>query len=216
VFVRVHWETQEWFGANGSYRQRDTYSKPAFTSPQDVARWKAVGSPAIPKQASTYMVDGRGCAPPQPVQGLSTNPAVLRAQVVGHRTANGEPASVRGFETIAQLLRDSEASPALRSALFKVAATLGGGVRIIGSVRNHAGQKGVGIRLRQQILIIDPETSELIGDDTLPVHGSLGGWEIFPHRGIVNSVPNEHPTSTARLVKGYGCTSLPANKIPKH
>jgi hypothetical protein len=75
---------------------------------------------------------------------LPTNPAKL-AELISSRKIEGGPGGpAEDFVKVGDLLRETDAPPALRSALFQVAAHIPG-VKALGTVSDHAGRSGVGV-----------------------------------------------------------------------
>lgn len=67
----------------------------------------------------------------------------------------------RVFTSIGDLLRESPASPALRKALYEVAARLPG-VTLVGEVTDRAGRRGVAVEHDGRRLVIDPSDGRLL------------------------------------------------------
>jgi hypothetical protein len=65
---------------------------------------------------------------------------------------------------IGDLLRESPAAPALRKALYDVAAGIPG-VRLVGNLKDALGRTGVGVeRNGEETLLIDPATGQLLAE----------------------------------------------------
>jgi len=102
---------------------------------------------------------------------LPTDPAKLGAllsnDVKGYgpdpNPTGGVSAVQEEFVTIGDLLRESPASPALRKALYNVAAGIPG-VQLVGNLKDAAGRTGVGVRRDGETLLIDPATGRLLAD----------------------------------------------------
>jgi hypothetical protein len=80
-------------------------------------------------------------------------------------SGHSEPSLV--FKEIGDLLRETGASPALRAALYEVAAGLPG-VELVGEVSDGLGRSGIAVAyVREKVrfeFIFDPATSNLLGE----------------------------------------------------
>jgi hypothetical protein len=103
---------------------------------------------------------------------LPTDPAklgaVLSDKVKGFgpdpNPTGGVSALQEEFVEIGDLLRESPASPALRKALYDVAAGIPG-VRLAGNLKDALGRTGVGVeRNGEGTLLIDPATGQLLAE----------------------------------------------------
>jgi hypothetical protein len=196
---------QIWIGPDGSGRLYETYGTAVFLSPQDQANWVAAGSPSLSFSPTnqTFGPDGLSDGPTN-LSSLPTNPAALAALINSRKVEGGPPGPAESFAQIGDLLRETDASPALRSALYEVAATLPG-VQLLGSVTDHSGRAGVGIAYTsaggQHELIFDPSTSALLGETYTVVGpdsavsgspllapvGTVTGWAVYQPSSVVDS-----------------------------
>jgi hypothetical protein len=202
---------QIWIAANGSGRILETFGDPVFLSAQDRANWEAAGSPPNPPTDMSFgpggLVDG-----PTNLSELPTNPSALAAEISSRKIEGGPPGPAEDFTQVADMLRETDASPALRSALYQVAAGLPG-VEALGTVTDHSGRSGVGIAyvnkgLRHE-LIFDPKTSALLGEYytivgpgsgyDAPV-GTVVGWAVYLQSSVVNSLPSAPATAPSQPV----------------
>ena len=109
------------------------------------------------------------------------------------------------------LLRETDASPALRAAIYKVAATIPG-VEVLGPARDHSGRLGIGLAYNtagaRSELIFDPRTSALLGElDTDPA-GALVGWAVYLRSRIVNGLPRRRARTAAPACVYHGGRSV--------
>jgi hypothetical protein len=103
---------------------------------------------------------------------LPTDPAqlgpVLSNNVKGYgpdpNPTGGVSADQEEFVEIGDLLRESPASPALRKALYDVAADIPG-ARLVGNLTDALGRTGVGVEIHgEETLLIDPATGQLLAE----------------------------------------------------
>jgi hypothetical protein len=192
---------QIWVGPDGSGRLFETYGEPVFLSARDHAAWLAAGSPSIP-HAPSDTTFGPGGLYLMKLSDLPTDPSALAADLSSRKIEGGPPGAAEDFTQIGDLLRETDASPALRSALYQVAAALPG-VQSLGSVTDHSGRTGVGVAYVdhgvQDELVFDPQTSALLGEQNTVVGpganypvGTVVDWVVYLQSAVVDST-----TSTA-------------------
>ena len=189
---------QIWIGADGSGRIVESYGQPSFLSPADQAAWVAAGSPSLAEAPSdqtfgpSQLSDG-----PTDLAKLPTDPSALAALISSRKIEGGPPGPAEDFAQIGDLLRETDASPALRAALFTVAAGLPG-VEELGTVTDHSGRAGVGVAFRWggglHELIFNPADSSLMGEEDLTVAsgqsepaGTLDDWAVYLESAVVDS-----------------------------
>ncbi|HEY5024226.1 MAG TPA: CU044_5270 family protein [Acidimicrobiales bacterium] len=197
---------QIWIRPDGSGRLFETFGQPIFLSAQDHADWVAAGSPTISNSPSDDTF-GPGGLSARNLSNLPTDPSALAALIASRKIEGGPPGSAEDFTQIGDLLRETDASPALRSALYQVAAGLPGVVDL-GAVLDHSGRSGIGLAEvshgEQFELIFDPQTSALIGEqDTVvgpgvqePV-GTVVGWATYIQSTVVDSTTSTGPGGSA-------------------
>ena len=204
-----------WIGTDGSGRILETTGTPTFLTDQDRAAWEAAGSPDLGgEKTSDETFEPNG--PPSPSPGptaqaggglsfwelstLPTDPAELRPKIESREIESGPPGDAETFTIIGDLLRETYAPPALRAALYQVAAGLPG-VELVGETKDPEGRDGVGVAYTsegiQHELIFDPNTSALLAEQTVvvdpaPTHlnveaGTVVGWAAYLSSGIVDS-----------------------------
>ena len=85
------------------------------------------------------------------------------------------------FVLVGDDLRETATLPAVRAALYEVAARIPG-VELIGNVTDRAGRAGVAVAMTdtksrtRQVLILDPKTSQLLAEEETVVAGNQFGW----------------------------------------
>jgi hypothetical protein len=188
-------ELQTWVAPDGSGRRLTLTQGVEFASPADRAAWQADGFPGLPK-AGTLSEDryGSGEAPLFDLSSLPTDPDRLLAAIRAG-TVIAAPRGDRALlSTVGTLLAQANASPALRGALFKVAAGIAS-VTLEQRVKDPTGRPGIGVAMTSEgsttELIIDPASSQLLAL-SLRLAGSPVGWRIFLERGVVTS-QTAHP-----------------------
>jgi hypothetical protein len=232
---------QTWQAENGSGRELLTYNSPAkFTTPASHQGWVLSGEPSIAPPTNTPSgqndttfipsdASGRegmpGESPPND-SSLPTDPDSLRQTIENGgpgippsvSTNVPDPSTPAGtFETAAEMLETPATgiSPALRSALFQVMASVQG-VELLGQATDRAGRSGTEIAspmssygLRYEI-IVDHSTGQILQTEDVLVDPSLSppgdqkyfgdragevqGWTDYLGSGIVTST-----TATAQL-----------------
>jgi hypothetical protein len=208
--VRYHVHGQTWIGSDGSGRGVQVFSDPTFPTRHDRASWLAAGSPSLLRPRA----DDRFGAHSTPgwmgnVAALPANPAKL-AEMISARKIEGGPAGpAEDFVQVGDLLRETLAPPALRSALFQVAAQIPG-VKVLGTVTDSAGQSGVGIvyvaqaqagEIQQNELIFNRVTGALLAEQTVSVNirtsaRTLTSWTDYLSSGVVDSISSIPPSGS--------------------
>lgn len=214
IYFRVNYSVhrQIWIGLNGSGRLAETFRDPRFLSPGDRARWIAAGRPSlrVPPSDDRFGPHGLSLGPTNLLK-LPTNPARLRALLVARKIEGGPEGPAEDFVQVGDLLRETDAPPALRAALFKVAARIPG-VRLLGTVTDQAGRSGIGLayfdhftptryspgELSESVLIFDPKTSKLLAEQQFLTPDktkktSLIAWTVYLVTGVVNSITSTTP-----------------------
>jgi hypothetical protein len=121
---------------------------------------------------------------------MPTDPAALGALLANNVKDFGPDPNPTGgvssvqeeYVSIGDLLRESPASPALRKALYDVAAGIPG-VRLVGNMKDARGRTGVGVERNGETLLIDPATGQLLAD-------IVGTWTAtYVTQGPASSAP---------------------------
>lgn len=198
---------QLWIGADGSGLDRSSDAPGHFTSAADrAACLQQASQDGTQKQLQQQLAPNSGtdwnapnCFELAPLpkgqdwSDLSSDPHVLLQQIT---PANGPNESYDEFDAIAQLLRFTDAPPAVRASLYQAAALIPG-VQYLGTVRDHDGRPGLGVEWKGSIdgpatyeLIFDPQTGLLIGEQET---GALAGWAVYPYQEVVDRLPSKPP-----------------------
>jgi hypothetical protein len=178
--VLVTREVETWAAADGSGRIRAEPGAVRFASPEDEARWRAAGAPALPATEPRDERYGPGELAAVAPDALPSDPAALLALLERRTVLDAPPGDLQTLDLIADLLRPATAPPEQRAALFRAAALLPG-ITVDGEVLDPAGRPGVGFSLvkgdRRLQLVFDPTTTELLGERTLRA-GPQGTWRL--------------------------------------
>ena len=143
----LHDKREIWVGPDGSGRLRESQSDPAFPTAKDRQNWLAMGpgKPPLIGPPSDEKYGPGGLSPgPADLSKLPTDPVQLAAMISSRKIEGGPPGPAEDFVQVGDLLRETAASPALRAALFKVAAGIPG-VRLLGTVTDSEGRSGTAI-----------------------------------------------------------------------
>jgi hypothetical protein len=125
------------------------------------------------------------------IYALPTDPAKLATLLTRDSTglAYGSPAK-NLWSVVLGLLIETPASPALREALYNVAAGISG-VAVNVAYTDSLGQTGTALRLGDQTLVIDPANGQLLAwiDDEPGVAGSSPVAYTYTFQGPATSAP---------------------------
>jgi hypothetical protein len=193
---------QIWIGSDGSGRIVESQTDPTFPTPEDRANWVAAGRPSLTNGPSdeTFAPGQLSVGPSKDLWTLTTNVDELAAQLSSRQIEGGPPGAAEDFVQVGDLLRETAAPPALRAALFQVAARIPG-VRLVGTVVTPSGQRGTAIALTgagprgletRHELIFDPVTSALVGEEDVFVDPTTHAetdltWTSYLASGVVDS-----------------------------
>jgi hypothetical protein len=187
-FQRVTREA--WIGPDGSGRLRETSGAPQFATSADEEAWIAAGKPKLTNGPSSDESYSKGGLSYLDLSNLPSDTGQLKS-LIDNRTIEGGPAGdAETFTIIGDLLRETYAPPSVRSALFTIASQLPG-VELLGTVTDHLGRSGTAVGYSShgntQELIFDPQTSALLGEQTLDGNGAVVDWSAYVSSGVVDS-----------------------------
>lgn len=181
---------EQWIGRDGGGRVRTRLrGEPRFPGPRDRERWQAAGSPDLGGEMDLPLVNED--APPPGAPGFSLGQEAISYEQLLDLPTDADRlyqrlrrAAERGggsgpddelFTIVGDLLRAAPIPSDLRGALYRVAARVPR-IRAVGEVRDAAGRRGVGIGRDDQgvrsILIFDPATAELLGEEDVLLEGA--------------------------------------------
>jgi hypothetical protein len=211
---------QIWIAPDGSGRLVETFGTAVFLSPQDRADWVAAGSPDLSTAPSDTTFGPGGLTDgPTDLTKLPTDPKTLGALISSRQVEGGPPGPAEDFTQIGDLLRETDAPPALRAALFQAAAALPG-IEQLGRVTDHSGRPGVGIAFEsggaRHELIFNPADSSLMGEQDVVTGApqsepldTLADWVVYLQSNVVNS-DGAGPSSTPSSPNGQLGAPAPA------
>ena len=187
-----------WIGPDGSGRLREAEGSPRFVTNADRLAWLEAGKPDLSGDRNSDETFRPGGLSYLDLSKLPTDTAELKQLIENRSIEGGPPGDAETFTIIGDLLRETYAPPALRAALYRIAAELPG-VELIGPVLDQLGRPGTAVAyvsqgLRHE-LIFDPETSALLGEETIVVDpsqaagltGKLVESASYVSSGIVDS-----------------------------
>jgi hypothetical protein len=176
-----------------SVYQRDgkTYHREIWVSHhgQSVLRDTGVSGGVLPLGPGVFPAGGTSLTWDQ-LYALPTDPAQLSAALQADVKGAGPDPQSELFTIVGDLLRESPAPPALRKALYDVAAGIPG-VHLTGKVTDTLGRTGTGVERGGETLVIDPADGALLADN------EGDGWSAtFVSQGPADSAPAASPSQS--------------------
>jgi hypothetical protein len=164
-----------WVG-DGDGKLRESEGAPTFLTTRDRDRWIAAGRPPL--------TDGHpsetNLSPMRPLD-LPDDPDALYMRLKHDATGHGDSLYGEMFTLVGDALRETNATPAQRAALYEVAARIPG-VESIGRVHDPVGRSGLAVAMRnaadgvRETLVFDPRTSELLAEESVALTGNKFGY----------------------------------------
>lgn len=166
---------ESWIGTDGSGRIREMAGPVTFLSDLDQAAWVAAGSPDLGDRGVTDESYPAGGLYYLDTSRLPADPQALRDLIEQRKIVGGPKGDWETFSIVGDLLRETSIPPAVRGALYEVAADLPG-VELVGKVADASGRPGVAVAythegIRQEF-IFDPKTAEPLGENYVLVEDS--------------------------------------------
>jgi hypothetical protein len=146
--------------------------------------------------------------PNNDVNALPTDPQQLLVQM--RRIDGGPRTAGEDFVHVGDFLRETDARPALRAALYRATALIPG-TRLLGTVRDHLGREGLGVAHGNSELIFNPHTAALMAEQTI----GDPGWTVYLASRVVNQLPHHSPLPLTPPCVNYGgyITHTPAGDV---
>ena len=186
-----------WIAADGSGLLRDSSGPTTYPTPGDRARCRTSPRSSAVRDPISNLWFADQCfelGPGDDLQSLSTNPRILLQQMrgidSGPRTPTGD------LMRVADFLRETDASAALRAALYRAAALIPG-IQLLDPSQDHSGRHGLGVALTHNgihtKLIFDPHTAALIGEQQTGGPPGSAYWAVYLSSRIVDRQPYSSP-----------------------
>jgi hypothetical protein len=207
---------QNWIAANGEGLFRESDGPAHYLSAREAAACKA--APAQPAgESDTWAAPGCLSIDPIPLGRLPRDPTRLRERLLTGKVEGGPPGPAEAFTQVGDLLRETDAPPALRAALYRAAAGLPG-VKSLGTVTDQLGRHGLGLAFdshgTRHELIFSATTSALLAEQDVlvgripgvdAVRGTVLGWSTYSAGRVVDRLPAASPLAlTPPCVRGGG------------
>lgn len=167
----AYWHVASTYVRNGRTYQRDIW---IAHHGQSVLRDTGPGmSPGVTPAYGSFPAGSTSLTWDQ-LYALPTDPAQLRSALTADIQGAGTGDTAELFVMVGDLLRESPAPPALREALYDVAAGIPG-VHLTGQVTDAAGRTGTAVERDGQTYVIAPSNGQLLADiDTGVTYTYLG------------------------------------------
>jgi hypothetical protein len=199
---------QNWIATDGKGLFRETDGPSRYLSPQarHTCRSAPYGGAISAGVSNTWAARGCLSISPIPLASLPTDPTTLRARLLTGKVEGGPRGPAEAFAQVGDLLRETDASPALRAALYRAAAGLDG-VRYLGMVTDEVGQRGQALAIDghgiRHELIFAPRTSALIAERDVVIAstahaprlrvGTVADWTAYTAMRVVSQLPERSP-----------------------
>jgi hypothetical protein len=189
-----------WMGADS--RLRETSGKPEFVTAKDRQTWIDAGRPRFYQPGTSS--ESLGAYKPLD---LPTDPTILYAKLKLQAIGHGTGLYNEMFVLVGDDLRETATLPAVRAALYEVAARIPG-VVLMGNVTDPAGRPGLAVAMTdttshtRQVLTFDPKTSQLLDDAETVTAGNQFGWPDGTLMGRTTYLVNAVVGSNSELPSG--------------
>jgi hypothetical protein len=173
---------EAWLAPDGTGWLVQTGGKAEFLSPRDREDWIAAGRPVFGNEDMDLALNNSdGPNVPMVTLSLPSDPDRLYARIKRDAGSGGSRLQEEMFTLVGDALRETHATPAQRAALYEVAARIPG-VELVGETTDRAHRPGIAVAMRdeenrtRQMLIFDPETAELLGEEETAIDGNSWGF----------------------------------------
>jgi hypothetical protein len=165
-----------WLSADGRHAglAHNSGEEPVWLCDHDAQKPPKGGDAGLKRITVDLAKPPTGCTPAPPAydRSLPTDPAAALTWLYRH-SQGGNPPDVQAFRTVGDTVRESYVPPAAMAAIFKAAARIPG-VKVIGTVVDLAGRKGIAVGQTyggaRDELIFDRATYRLLGERTIVDH----------------------------------------------
>ena len=189
-----------WHVASVYVRNGKTYHRDILISHygNGVLEDNGVNSGPLDLGPALFPAGGKGLTWAQ-LYALPTDPAKLEPVLQSDIKGAGPNPTAELYTVVGDLLRESPAPPALRKALYEIAATIPG-VKLVGDYKDALGQTGTAVERDGETLVIDPTDGQLLADiQGNPEAGiSCGGGCV--EYGVAYMYVSEGPATSAPAV----------------
>jgi hypothetical protein len=130
---------------------------------------------------------------------LPTDPAKLEPVLQSDIKGAGPNPTAELYTIVGDLLRESPASPALREALYEVAANIPG-VKLVGHYQDALGRAGTAVERDGETLVIDPKNGQLLADIEGNPNAGVSCGNGCVEYGAAYTYESEGPATSAPAV----------------
>jgi hypothetical protein len=172
----VPWSRESWVGPTGG-RMHQIAGQAQFISDRDRSAWIVAGRPPFTGPAAGRPEELPAARPLD----LPTDPDLLFEQLKRGTASYDDRQYAEMFVLVGDSLRETNASPAQRAALYAVAARIPG-VDLVGAVTDSAGRRGIAVAKDDTVnhtrstLVFDPQTSMLLAEQESTLPGNSFGY----------------------------------------
>ena len=172
----IPWSRESWVGPSGG-RMRQVPGHARFLSDRDRNAWIAAGRPPFTGPAA----EATETLPAARPLDLPADPDRLFDRLKADAAGYGDRLYDEMFVFVGDSLRETNASPEQRAALYAVAARIPG-VDLVGPVTDSAGRRGIAVAKDDNVnhirstLVFDPRTSVLLAEEESTLPGNSFGY----------------------------------------
>jgi hypothetical protein len=127
---------------------------------------------------------------------LPTDPAKLEPMLRSDIKGAGPNPTAELYTVVGDLLRESPAPPALREALYAVAANIPG-VKLLGHYKDALGRTGTAVERDGETLVIDPNNGQLLADAQGNPNRGVSCGNGCTEYGVAYTYVSEGPATSA-------------------
>ncbi len=212
---------EDWVAADGAGFRREMDTPPRYASHAARAACRRspyhVFSDGRPVRIETLFGPGELLLSTVDFAKLPLGPHKLRDRLLTGKVEGGPPGVAEAFGQVADLLRDTDAPPRVRAALFHAAAALPG-IKSLGTVTDALGRKGLALELHvgSQIseLVFNARTSALMDERSTRL-GVPGGPVVDSTSYLTSQVVNGLPVHAPLPSRGASRKLSAANGWPE-